>query len=203
MTSNQGLVRAARRVAVGVALAMAACALIAVPGVPASADDFPDRPPADLNVPIVDPTAPTPAVATPANPAPSAQPTAPVSGGGHHVVYSNSKQRVWAYDADGTLVRTYLVSGKAGVPRPGEYSVWSRSPSSSSGSVTMRYMVRFAHGGRQAIGFHEIPVGRRGPIQSLGELGHFRSHGCVRQAPADALFMWNFAPLGTRVTVTP
>jgi lipoprotein-anchoring transpeptidase ErfK/SrfK len=202
MSSNGVWVRAARRVAVSLALAMAAGAIVGVPGAPAGADDFPDRPPADLSVPLVDPTSPTPAVATPIAAVPSATPTAPDAGSGHRIVYSNSKQRVWAYDADGSLVRTYPVSGKRGVPRPGEYNVWSRSPSSRSGSVTLRYMVRFAHGSRMAIGFHEIPVGRRGPIQSIGELGQFRSHGCVRQSPADALFMWNFAPLGTRVTVT-
>jgi len=202
MSSNPVLVRAARRVAVGAAMALAACALVGLPGTPASADQFPDQPPADLNVPIVDPASPVPAVATPVASTPSLTPSAPGAGSGHHVVYSNSKQRVWAYDADGSLVRTYLVSGKRGVPAPGEYAVWSRAPMSVSGSVTLRYMVRFAHGKRLAIGFHEIPVGRGGPIQSLGELGQFRSHGCVRQAPADALFMWNFAPLGTHVTVT-
>jgi lipoprotein-anchoring transpeptidase ErfK/SrfK len=88
------------------------------------------------------------------------------------------------------------------MPRPGTYSVFSRSTRAYSGSVHMDWMVRFARGRSLAIGFHAIPVGRRGPIQSLAELGQFRSHGCVRQSPADARRMWDFAPLGTKVVVT-
>ncbi len=203
MSSNRVVVRVARQVAVVTALALIGGATVALPGAPASADEFIERPPADVVIPIVDPTSATPAVATPVTPAASAAAPATTGGGGQRIVYSNSKQRVWAYDADGTLVRTYPVSGRRGVPRPGEYRVFSRSPMSSSGSVTMKYMVRFARGRSLAIGFHEIPRRRNGSmIQSLGELGQFRSHGCVRQSPADAAFMWNFAPLGTRVTVT-
>jgi len=63
-------------------------------------------------------------------------------------------------------------------------------------------MVRFARGRSLAIGFHAIPRDRRGrPIQTEAELGQYRSHGCVRQSDADALIVWNFAPLGTKVVV--
>lgn len=69
----------------------------------------------------------------------------------------------------------------------------------------MEFMVRFARGRRLAIGFHSIPVSRRGgaPIQSESELGRFRSAGCVRQSYADAARMWEFAGVGTPVVVTP
>lgn len=69
----------------------------------------------------------------------------------------------------------------------------------------MEFMVRFARGRRLAIGFHSIPVRRRGgaPIQSEAELGQFRSAGCVRQSYADAARMWEFAHLGTPVVVLP
>lgn len=66
----------------------------------------------------------------------------------------------------------------------------------------MEFMTRFARGRRLAIGFHSIPVGRRGPIQSEAELGKFRSAGCVRQRYADAARMWEWAPIGTTVVVT-
>jgi hypothetical protein len=125
------------------------------------------------------------------------------SGAGRRIVYSVTGQRVWLIEAGGAVVRTYRVSGRAGTPRQGTYSVFSKSTTASSGSVTMRYMVRFAHGQRLAIGFHTIPRTSSGkPIQSLSELGSYRSHGCVRQADADALALWNFAPLGTTVVVT-
>jgi lipoprotein-anchoring transpeptidase ErfK/SrfK len=69
-------------------------------------------------------------------------------------------------------------------------------------SGTMQYMVRFAHGQRAAIGFHDIPVddGRR--LQTRAELGTPQSHGCIRQWRPDAKALWYFAIVGTKVVVT-
>jgi hypothetical protein len=140
-----------------------------------------------------------------AAPAPAAFPPVPANAGaGRRVVYSNSAQRVWLVGEDGVAFDSWLVSGRRGVPRPGVYSVFSRSPVSSahSGSVTMQFMVRFARGRSLAIGFHSIPVRRNGtPIQSLEQLGTYRSSGCVRQSVGDAAKMWGFAGVGTPVVV--
>jgi len=138
-------------------------------------------------------------------PAPPAFPALPDgSGAGRRVVYSNGSQRVWLVGDDGIAFDSWLVSGRRGVPRPGVYAVYSRSPVSSAhnGSVTMQYMVRFARGRTLAIGFHSIPVRRNGsPIQTLAQLGTYRSSGCVRQRVEDAAKMWGFADLGTPVVV--
>jgi lipoprotein-anchoring transpeptidase ErfK/SrfK len=67
----------------------------------------------------------------------------------------------------------------------------------------MEYMVRFARTPGLAVGFHAIPVGRKGPIESESELGQYRSHGCVRQKVSDAAHLWDWAPIGTTVVVTP
>ena len=53
------------------------------------------------------------------------------------------------------------------------------------------------------IGFHEIPTQYGRPLQSIWQLGQPLSAGCVRQAPSDALWMWNWAGLGTKVVVLP
>ena len=144
----------------------------------------------------VPPSSAAPAGSVPALPA--------NSGAGRRIVYSNSGQRVWLVNEDNSIHRSYLVSGRRGVPRPGTYSVFSKSRYSSSGSVRMEYMTRFARGSRLAIGFHSIPVDRRGrPIQSTSQLGTFRSHGCVRQSVPDAAYLWDWAPVGTKVVVTP
>jgi hypothetical protein len=137
-------------------------------------------------------------------PRPSVGPPLPANAGtGRRIVYCVSCQRVWYVEGDEAVVKSNLVSGRAGTPRPGTYSVFSRSRVSSSGSVTMEYMVRFAHGRTLAIGFHAIPRTSSGtPIQSEAQLGTYRSHGCVRQADRDALYTWNFAPVGTKVVVT-
>lgn len=128
----------------------------------------------------------------------------PNSGAGRRAVYSISMQHVWAVEANGRVVRDYPVSGRRGLPSVGTHHVYSRSRVSRSGSLTLNYMVRFARGRSLAIGFHEIPKRPNGTyIQTLGELGQPRSHGCVRQADVDAAFMWEFGQIGTPVVVLP
>lgn len=134
---------------------------------------------------------------------PSPYPAPPAnSGEGRRIVYSNSGQRVWLVEADGYVTRSYLVSGRAGMPRAGTYHVFSKSRYTTSGSVSMEWMVRFAWGSTLAIGFHSIPVDRYGrPIQSERLLGTYQSSGCVRQARRDAAFLWDWTPVGTKVVV--
>jgi lipoprotein-anchoring transpeptidase ErfK/SrfK len=137
---------------------------------------------------------------------PSGSPVPPGSGSGRRIVYSNPLQRVWLVDADGDVVRTYLVSGRKSVPPAGTYHVYSKSPVANAGhaGITMRKMVRFSHSATSGIpiGFHDIPrYGDGRPMQAEDDLGGFRSAGCVRQGPADAAFLWDWAPVGTTVVV--
>ena len=131
------------------------------------------------------------------------------SGTGRRAVYSKSQQTVWAFDDNGTLIKSHRVSGKQTPldPAPGVYRVWSRSIrtySINNPSITWGYMVRFAKGARGGnIGFHEIPFQYGRPVQSLAQLGQPLSGGCVRQAKSDAVWMWNWAGIGTVVVVTP
>jgi hypothetical protein len=140
------------------------------------------------------------------------------SGTGRRVVYSISAQRVWAVEADGTVVKTHVVSGKRGVPNPGTYSVFSRSMYTmniDNPNLRWMYMIRFAKGPEGGnIGFHEIPtqcrtwlatfVGRDcWKVQTEAQLGRPLSGGCVRQSTPDAIWMWNWAPVGTKVVVVP
>ena len=130
------------------------------------------------------------------------------SGNGRRVVYSKSKQVVWAYDANNTIIKMHRVSGRQtpNDPAPGTYSVWSRSirtHSINNPTITWGYMVRFAKGARGGnIGFHEIPYQYGRPVQTVDELGEALSGGCVRQTTEDAIWMWNWAQLGTVVIVT-
>jgi lipoprotein-anchoring transpeptidase ErfK/SrfK len=121
------------------------------------------------------------------------------------VVFDMSDQRVWLVRTDGSVLRTYLVSGsKADNLDAGRYEVYSRSRHATgyTGTTTMDYMVRFTTGDEAAIGFHDIPEDAQGrPVQGHDELGTATSAGCVRQRTADARKMWAFAPEGTRVVV--
>jgi len=126
------------------------------------------------------------------------------SGSGRRVVFSMSDQRVWLVGRADRVRRTYLVSGSlTDNLKPGSYEVYSTSREAIGidDSGTMNHMVRFAHGERAAIGFHDIPVkdGRR--LQTRAELGTPQSSGCIRQARPDAKALWDFAPVGTTVVV--
>lgn len=129
------------------------------------------------------------------------------SGTGKRVVFSQSRQRVWLVSADGDQVlRTYPVSGSTyDNLHPGTFNVYSRSEDAwgVDDSGSMKYFVRFTQGDTgAAIGFHDIPMKDGRPVQSEAQLGTPMSHGCIRQRRADAIALWNFAPLGTTVVVT-
>ena len=152
------------------------------------------------------PTVPAPATTTTTIPPPSDElPTN--SGEGRRAVYSKSRQRVWTVEADGTVSRTYLVSGRLtwNQPTPNTYHVFSRSSFTcniKNPSICWRMMVRFTVGpDGDNIGFHEIPKKNGVPIQSEAQLGQPLSGGCVRQATPDAEHMWAWAPVGTTVVV--
>ncbi len=128
----------------------------------------------------------------------------PDSGEGMRIVYAITAQRVWLVGSDSVVARTYRVSGRLDRPLPGEYEVYSRSRNTTSytGDESMEYMVRFAHGTRAAIGFHDIPVDAAGvEVQTQEQLGQPLSAGCVRQWLDDAIALWDFAPVGTKVVV--
>jgi lipoprotein-anchoring transpeptidase ErfK/SrfK len=126
------------------------------------------------------------------------------SGQGRRVVFSKSAQRVWLVDRSDAVTSTYLVSGSVtNNLGPGSYSVYSRSrwAVGVDDSGVMQYFVRFAHGPNAAIGFHSIPTKNGVPLQTEKQLGTPQSHGCIRQRMSDAIRMWGFATVGTRVVV--
>lgn len=128
------------------------------------------------------------------------------SGTGRRIVFDQSDQRVWLVNADQTLDRTYLVSGsRFDNLQPGTYSVLSRSRHAASFdySGSLEYFVRFATGYSEPIGFHAVPRYNNGKLeQTKAQLGTPLSAGCVRQWMPDAIHLWDWAPIGTKVVVT-
>jgi lipoprotein-anchoring transpeptidase ErfK/SrfK len=128
------------------------------------------------------------------------------SGSGRRIVYSQPLQRVWLVSNSADEVkRTYLVSGSIyDNLQPGAYSVYSRSrwAVGVDDSGVMQYFVRFTRGPTgAAIGFHSIPTKDGKLLQSTAQLGTAQSHGCIRQWLPDAVALWHFAPVGTKVVV--
>jgi lipoprotein-anchoring transpeptidase ErfK/SrfK len=218
--------RYGRLAALGSSLSVTAIAVLGGTGVlPSAAGDSQDSTAAIENV--ADPAAaadlPTPSTEAVAGTATAAEPAEeqageevgeevdetalpPGTGHGKRIVFSESLQRVWLVSRAKHVERTYLVSGSlTDNLDPGTYSVYSRSEQAwgVDDSGTMRYFVRFTQGDTgAAIGFHDIPVDDGEPVQTRAQLGTPQSHGCVRQRRADALALWEFAPLGTTVVVT-
>ncbi len=128
------------------------------------------------------------------------------SGQGRRIVFSDAAQRVWLVSRNGNVKRTYLVSGsKYDNLNPGTYSVngKTRHATAFDYSGSMEYFVQFATGYTAPIGFHTVPVDNAGrPEQSKEQLGTPTSAGCVRQWRDDAVILWDFAQLGTKVVVT-
>jgi lipoprotein-anchoring transpeptidase ErfK/SrfK len=137
---------------------------------------------------------------------PAVEPLPADSGTGKRVVYDISAQQVWLVEADGSVIRTYRVSGsRHDQLAAGTYQVFSRSRHATSwhGTESMEFMVRFHRGARSNIGFHDIPVDTStgAEVQTLAELGTPLSDGCIRQDVDDAAELWEFAPEGTPVVV--
>lgn len=137
---------------------------------------------------------------------PAVNPLPADSGTGKRVVYDLTGQQVWLVEADGTVARTYLVSGSLyDQLDPGRYEVFSASRNAISwtGESTMEYMVRFYRSVNSNIGFHDIPVSvdTGDEVQTLSELGTPLSDGCIRQDHSDAEALYEFASVGTSVYV--
>ena len=191
--------------------------------VPLLVADLPTQTPSRGSSAQVTDTVPPPSTTTTLPP--TALPTG--SGEGRRVVYSKSRQRVWTVESDGRVSATYAVSGRKtwNQPTPNnpantfepEFRYYSNPPafyrvaSRSANTCNIkkpylcwRYMVRFTKGDEgDNIGFHEIPVDTRTgrPVQDLSQLGTALSNGCVRQAPVNAKYMWDWAWIGTKVVV--
>ncbi len=139
------------------------------------------------------------------SPAEAAKAVPAKSGSGRRIVFSQSLQRVWLVDGHDAATRTYLVSGSlTDNLQPGTYDVTRRQRHAIGieDSGTMEYFVVFTAGPTgAAIGFHSIPVKNGHPVQSVSELGTPESHGCIRQKTPDAIALWDYAPIGTKVVV--
>lgn len=127
------------------------------------------------------------------------------SGTGMRVVFSQSEQQVWLVNSDGSVDRSYKVSGSIHDNLDaGTYAVQSHTRHATAYDYAshMQYFVRFTSGKNAPIGFHDIPVSNGGALlQTKAQLGTPLSSGCIRQARPDAIKLWDFAPVGTKVVV--
>ncbi|UNM16324.1 hypothetical protein J4032_04015 [Streptomyces formicae] len=156
--------------------------------------------PAGLKEPAAAPTAPAARPSGGAADQPRKEPLAVPrgSGAGLRVVYALADRRVWLVDETGQTTRTFEVMPSTVNPRPGTYSVTSRSGRiTGSDGVRIEHVVRFTSVDNVNIGFSSAVDG------SMPEPDPQLRTGGVRMKPADGDAMWAFATIGSKIVVVP
>lgn len=121
---------------------------------------------------------------------------------GKTIVVDKASQMVYLYEDEDNLVCKFQCASGVLYPSPGEFWVFLKKSSSMSlyDSSVFYYFTVFQKSARgNNIGFHSIPVYPDGT--PAGGLGVPNSHGCVRLNYDDARFLYEWAPIGTRVLV--
>ena len=123
---------------------------------------------------------------------------------GKHIIISVYDQRIYFLDND-VLVKSHLCStGTDSHPTPfGVFSVQWKAYlviSERYGGAYCYWWMNFA----PDIGMHALPYNPSTKTYTgASSLGRKASHGCVRQAVADAQWAYNWVPVGTRIDVSP
>lgn len=161
---------------------------------------------------VADPATTTPAIAAPAEtttplPQYSLNAVPDNSGTGQRIVVANAANMLWIVAADGSIVNSWLVSGRDGVPYPGTYHTMSKARYTHGilghEDISMEYATRFAisPNKKNTLDFHAIPVRGGQPMQTESQLGTWQSGGCVRMTMDHAAWIFNNIPLGYKVVV--
>ncbi|MEU9376665.1 hypothetical protein AB0D94_23240 [Streptomyces sp. NPDC048255] len=120
------------------------------------------------------------------------------SGTGERVVYSVGQKRVWLVGAAGQEPKSFTVVPSTVHPKPGSYSVTSRSGAvTGSDGVPIEHVVRFASPDGVVVGFSARVDG------ATPEPDPNRKTGGIRMSRADGDAMWAFATISAKVVVVP
>jgi len=134
----------------------------------------------------------------------SAASMANITADGKLIVVSKSRQQVYIYEGGDTPIKTYSCSTGKVWPPKGNFKVYSKSAKSSSPKygVYFDHMVRFwKPSNASPVGFHSLVYDSSGNVVDADKLGQPVSHGCVRMPFEGAEFIYNWAPMGTKVQV--
>lgn len=160
-----------------------------------------------LHPPTPTPT-PTPlptATPMPIPPTATAVPPVAVSSGYKEIVVDISEQRTYVYE-NGSLIYQFIVStGEPGRDTaPGHYKILDKIPVAyaSTWDLDMPYWMGIYWAGPLENGFHALPTVRHtGYTLWDGYLGQRVSYGCIILSMQDAETLYNWADVGTDVTI--
>jgi lipoprotein-anchoring transpeptidase ErfK/SrfK len=130
---------------------------------------------------------------------PAAPRSAPVRSG-KSIDISIGEQRLRAYEGDRVVMDTPVSTGARGYETPtGRYRVQTKEENhwSRSYHVWMPWAMQVVGG----IFIHELPVTTDGRRLGTNSLGRPVSHGCIRVGVGPAKQLWDWAEVGTPVTI--
>nr|MBN1228252.1 LysM peptidoglycan-binding domain-containing protein [Anaerolineae bacterium] len=120
------------------------------------------------------------------------------------IIVDISDQRTYVYEND-SLLWTFVVS--TGIPGRdtwrGNFQIQNKIPMAyaSTWDLQMPYWLGFYWAGSLQNGFHALPILSNGTRLWAGLLGQPASYGCVILSEYDAQLLYNWAEIGTPVTV--
>jgi len=131
--------------------------------------------------------------------------TAPTpSGAGKLIVVDLSDQHMWAYEGD-QLVYSFVVSTGAAPSYTvaGEFRIQSKIPNAyaSTWDLWMPWWMGIYWAGSVENGIHALPIGSNGEITWAGYLGTPISYGCIILGTQEAAQLYNWAVIGTPLSI--
>jgi len=133
----------------------------------------------------------------------SVSPAQPASGS-KQIIIDLSDQRLYAYQGGQLIYSNVMSSGRAGAPTyPGEYRVQSKIPRAygATWNIWMPYWLGIYWAGSLENGIHALPVTSAGQVVWAEYLGRPISFGCIVLATEPARLLYEWAPIGTPVSI--
>jgi len=131
--------------------------------------------------------------------------TAPApTGAGKLIVVDLSDQHMWAYEGD-QVVYSFVVSTGAApsYTAAGEFRIQSKIPNAygSAWDLWMPWWMGIYWAGSTENGIHALPILSNGQVLWAGYLGTPISYGCVVLGTYEAELLYNWATIGTPVSI--
>lgn len=128
----------------------------------------------------------------------------PSTSTGQAIVVDVSDQRAYIYE-NGALKWTFIIStGMAGTPTArGNFEIQNKIPNAYAATwdLQMPWWLGIYWAGPLQNGFHALPIMSNGVRLWASVLGQPASYGCIILSEADAQTLYNWAQIGTPVTI--
>jgi LysM repeat protein len=126
------------------------------------------------------------------------------AGGAKRIVVNLSEQHLYAYQGD-RLVYSFVASSGAApsYTKTGEFRVQSKVPNAygAAWNIWMPHWLGIYYAGSTENGIHALPILPNGQTLWAGYLGRPVSYGCIVLGTYEAQLLYNWAEIGTPVSI--